>query len=110
MCSELGLRYHFRLLYRDICYSEINLLTTKKLDLRDPVKEDACHHDFLEEALEDFAPMRQAEGFVFIGQEKPDPTELKEQFVGTFYKEPFTEILEIMEMKSPGCLVLIAQW
>ena len=101
-CDALSLRYSIRLLYRDICSSGANLLTTEELDVSDHLveEEEPSFQDYIKDALEGLSH-EQVEGVFFVEQsQQRDFDDFPEDFEDEFCKSPVMEILEVTPMKS----------
>ena len=106
VCDELGLRYSFRLFYRGITDSQVNLITTKELDVDGRRMDyESSSSDYLQQALEGLTN-EQVEGVTLLGGRKFDLRVLEDDdYYGysrlkPFYRDPVTEVLEITSMES----------
>jgi hypothetical protein len=103
LCHQLGLRYYFRLFYREITDAHVNLIATKELDVDGGnMHYESQSSDYLRQAL-DGLTNEQVEGVVFFGGHKIDSRTLEDygySWLNPFYRAPVTEVLEITPMKS----------
>lgn len=98
----LGLRYSLKLLYRQLCGTELNLITSEELDVEDALDMDASSADYLLQAVEGLT-IDQVEAVAFAGRPYNPRIvfyEESEDFLQSLYKDPIAEVLEITRMKS----------
>ncbi|KAF9235657.1 hypothetical protein BU15DRAFT_77778 [Melanogaster broomeanus] len=100
VCDKLGLQHSLKLYYRDVC-RDFDLLSDKKLEVRDPTL-GMDTEGFLMEVLEDFT-IDDVEVIEIIGYQ----LDLKAvgdggecNFLARFLRQPATQVLEVVHMRS----------